>query len=266
MKKRVISVILAVAMSVCAISACSGSKQKTDVGLLDSGILKIGMEIGYPPFEMYSDDGVTPIGLDVDLATEIANILGVEVEFENSAWDGIFNGLNIDKYDAVISAVTINGERKETMDFSEPYIENWQSIAVLKGSNPVTSPQGLEGLRVGYQEATTSAEYLSDLIASGQVSCETFEYAKVMNVFDDLRLGRLDAAICDSVVSEGYVTKEPDLFEISWLQKDDEGAEAETFGVAVKKGNTKLVEAINKAIEELKENGKLNDILSDWLS
>jgi len=263
---RITALIMGVTLMLALFAGCAKKAAKTDIGLLNTGILKVGSEIGYPPFEFYADDGVTPMGLDVDLANAIAEHLGIKAEFEDTAWEGIFSGLGIDKYDVVMSSVTITGERKLTMDFSNPYIENWQSIVVKKGSAPITSVEGLEGLLVGYQGATTSDEYLADMIDTGVVNCRVAAYDKVLNCFDDLRLGRIDAAIVDSVVSEGYVDREPDTFEITWHQKNVAGAEPELFGVAIKKGNTKLLEAVNGALAALEQSGKLDEIRQNWLS
>ncbi|MDR2655440.1 MAG: transporter substrate-binding domain-containing protein [Oscillospiraceae bacterium] len=262
--KKILSVLLGLVAVLALFAGCGGGGSSAK-GLLTAGKLKVGSEIGYPPFEFFADDGTTPMGLDIDLAAEIAKELGVEVEFENTAWDGIFSGLGIDKYDVVISAVTITPERQQTMEFSTPYIENWQSIVVRKGGAPITSPEGLEGLNVGYQEATTSFEYVSDLIDSGALSCSVFPYDKVINCFDDLRNGRLDAVVADSTVSESYISKEPENFEISWHQKDEAGAEPERFGIAMKKGNTVLLEQVNAVLARLEENGKLDEIRDAWL-
>lgn len=239
------------------------SQQATsELGLLNKDVLTVAMEIGYPPFELY--DGNTPIGFDVDLAAEIAKILGVTVEYQDTAWDGIFDGLDINKYDCVISAVTMSAKRRETMDFSNQYIENWQSIVVKKGTAPVTSMAGLNGLKVGYQAATTSDDYLAAMIETGDVTCETSEFDKVLNCFDDLRLGRLDAVLCDSLVADGYISREPENFEITWLQSSEEGAESEVFGVAVKKGNQKLADAVNDALKQLEENGTIAQLKLKW--
>ena len=266
-QKKVALLVLSLFAFVALAGGCGGTAANTtDIGLLTEGTLKVGSEIGYPPFEFYADDGVTPMGLDVDLANAIAEHLGVKVQFEDTAWEGIFSGLGIDKYDVVMSSVTINGERMQTMEFSDPYIENWQSIVIAKGSVPITSIEDLEGLLVGYQGATTSDDYLHDMIDTGVVTCSVAAYDKVINCFDDLRLGRIDAAIVDSVVSEGYVDREPDTFEITWHQKNVPGAEPELFGVAIKKGNTKLQEAINGALAALEESGKLDEIRQNWLS
>jgi polar amino acid transport system substrate-binding protein len=211
------------------------------------------------------DDGGNPIGFDIDMGKEIAKILGVPIEHQDTAWEGIFAGLDIDKYDAVISAVTIRGDRQLVMDFSDPYIENWQAIAVRKGDPPVTSLEALNGLNVGLQASTASHDLLDEMIELGQLSCSISPYDKVLNAFEDLRLGRVDCILTDSTVAEGYVRREPDVFEISWHQKDEPGAEAEIFGIAMKKGNTLLVNAINDALRQLEANGKLDELRSEWL-
>ncbi len=101
------------------------------ITLMSEGKLLVGAEIGYPPFEDYASDGVTPVGFDIDLMKGIAAKLGLEVEFINTAWEGIFLGID-QNYDCVCSAVSINDERKLTMSFSDPYIQNYQSVVIAK--------------------------------------------------------------------------------------------------------------------------------------
>lgn len=257
--------ILCAMLLLVFVSGCTGAQSKNDIGLLKSDVLKVAMEIGYPPFEYY-DDSANPTGFDVALAAEIGKILGVKVEYEDTAWDGIFAGLDVDKYDVIMSAVTINAERKKSMDFSTPYIQNWQAIAVKKGSPAVASLAELNGLNVGFQDATTSNELLDELIDTGEVTCTKSAYDKVINAFEDLRLGRIDAVLCDSTVADGYIGREPDQFEISWHQSSVAGASAEEFGVVVKKDNAALLKAVNDALKQLEENGTLNALRSEWLS
>ncbi|MCL2351258.1 MAG: transporter substrate-binding domain-containing protein [Firmicutes bacterium] len=236
-----------------------------DIGLLKPGTLTVGCEIGYPPFELFADDGTTPMGLDIDLGKALADQLGVGIVHQNTAWDGIFAGLDANKYDCVISAVTISADRRLTMDFTQPYIQNWQCIVVKKGSAPVANMDGLNGLKVGYQGSTTSDEYLHQFIDTGKITCTTNPYDKILQCFDDLKLGRIDAVICDSTVADGYIAREPDSYDETWLQSAEKGAVAEEFGIAVKKGNTKLTDALNGALAELKSNGKLDEIIAKWM-
>ena len=276
--KRFLAILCALAMASLLFAGCGATEPPADIPttaatpadppaelqLIVPGTLTVGTEIGYPPFEQFADDGTTPIGLDIDLATAIAGILGVNVVFQNTRFDGILDGLGIDKYDVVMSAVTITPERALKVDFSEPYIENWQAIVVRKGDAPIASPEGLNGKKVSYQEATTSTAYLKKFIETGAVKCTIAEFEKVMDCFEDLKNSRVDAVLCDSVVADDYVAQYPDLYEISWVQSSVEGDEPELFGVGVKKGNAELLAAVNAALNELKANGEYEQICKDW--
>lgn len=256
--KKMKMLLAAVAVMVMAMALCVGCGKDEE----KKEVLKVGMEIGYPPFEYFDADGVTPIGVDVELAKALGEEMGVEIELIDTAWDGIFAGLTKGDYDCIISAVTINAERLLDFDFSTPYIQNYQCIVSLKDSDKKpASVEELKGLKVGYQEETTSDDYLTYFIeqndAAGEI--ETFEYAKVIQVFDELELGRIDAIICDSTVAQSYLG-EGSIYEITWQQD----SEPEEFGVCIKKGNTELVEKINKAMENLKKSGKLDEILDKY--
>ena len=279
--KRILALVCAAAMAMLLFAGCTDSNTlstekpttaaadpaaPTELQLIVPGTLTVGTEIGYPPFEMFADDGTTEIGLDIDLAKAIGELLGVKVVFQNTDFEGILDGLAIDKYDVVMSAVTITAARAEKVDFSSPYIENWQAIVVRKGDTAITGPEQLDGKKVAYQKATTSTEYLGKLRDTGVVKCEVSEYEKVMECFTDLKLGRVDTVLCDSVVAEGYVAREPGAFELTWIQSTVEGDEPELFGVGVKKNNAELLAAVNGALAELEASGKLDALRLQWLA
>ena len=113
MKKlfKLVCAVIAVA-AVSSLSFASGSKESSGP-VIEEGKLKIGMEVGYPPFEYFGQDGKTPCGFDVELGNAIAEKLGLKAEFIDTAWDGIFAGIDTKKYDCIMSAVTITPERKE---------------------------------------------------------------------------------------------------------------------------------------------------------
>jgi polar amino acid transport system substrate-binding protein len=269
--KKLFGLLLCAALT-ASLTACAGGgadAQANKLGLIESGKLMVGMEISYPPFEYYTDD-MTAVGLDVDLAKEIAIKLGVgaeNVELVNTDFDAILSGLDANKYDVAISAVTINAERAQTVDFATPYIENWQTIVIKAGGAPVASMEALSGKKIGMQSGVTSAEIVDDMIQSGQLTDAAVSlYDSVLNAFDDLKLGRVDCVVTDSTVAAGYLEREAGEYEISWNQKDEPGAVAEEFGIAVKKGNAALVEAINKALAELETSGTLDALRDEWLS
>ena len=253
MKRRVLSLFL-IAVLVLSVVGC-GSPTTTK-----KETLKVGMEIGYPPFEYYDADGTTVIGVDVELAKALGEKMGMEVQLIDTAWAGIFDGLNKGDYDCITSAVTITPDRLINYDFSDSYIKNYQCIVTLKTATvKPTKPEELAGLKVGYQEETTSDIFLTDLIDTNKVKCETSEYPKVLDVFNDLQIGRLDAVLCDSTVASSYLG-DGSLFKQTWIQDST----PEEFGVCIKKGNSALTTKINSALAELKKDGTLDKILAKY--
>ncbi len=261
MKKSILAALLCI-VALGSLFA-NGSQEKEEasaLNLMKSGTLTIGVEIGYPPFEDFANDGVTPVGYDIDFAKALGEKLGVDVVFINTAWDGIFQGIGVN-YDAVISAVTITEERKETMDFSDPYIDNYQAVVVRADSDKeINSFLDLEGLALAVQKETTSDILISDYISTGSLNCTVAQNEKVITCFTQLDNKEIDAVVVDSTVADGQVGKYPEKYKIAYLDK----SEAEQFGVAMTKGNTALQTAINEAIAELKEEGFFKESTEYW--
>lgn len=243
-------------LAILAAVMITGCTKKESGGLtIKKGVLMVGMELGYPPMEYYGPDGKTPMGLDVDMGKAIAEKMGLQVEFVDTAWDGIFAGVETRRYDCIMSSVTITDERLTVHNFSKPYIGNAMSIVVRKNS-PVKprSPQELAGLGVSYQAETTAKFFMAKLVEDG-LRYTPFEYDKVMNCFDELLLGRVDVIVTDSVVALDYTTGDDAPFEITWLGEPDE-----FFGICIKRGNNALTDAINKALDELFAEGTMRRI------
>lgn len=251
--KKILSILAAAVIAIsCAgcNSSAGGGKKK----------LRIGSDIVYPPFEYMDTDGTTPLGIDIELGKALGEKMGYEVEFVNSAWDGIFSSLDKGDFDVIMSAVTITPDRLEKFIFSDPYIENWQSIVVLKdAAKQPASPAELDGLRVGYLVESTSDVYLTDYIAKNGITVETSAYASMMNAYEDLAAGRLDAVVSDSTVSARYIADPK--FVRTWLQTE---GEPELFGVCIPKDKTALRDEINKALAELKADGTVDKILDSF--
>ena len=151
------------------------------------GTVKIGTNAEYPPFESVDESG-TIVGFDIDLMNAIAEAAGFDFEFINTRWDGIFVALASGEFDAVISAATITEERQQTVDFSDPYFNAGQMIAVKIGSD-ITSPEDLvEGVKVGVQLGTTGDIWVSD-----NTSAEVVRYDEITLAFQALGNGDVDA-------------------------------------------------------------------------
>jgi polar amino acid transport system substrate-binding protein len=245
--KKITTILLIFTVVAVLFTSCSKSSGNLT---LKKGILSVGMEIGYPPMEYLADDGKTPIGFDVDMAKAIAEKLDLNVEFVDTAWDGIFEGVNTNKFDCIMSSVTITPARQNVHNFSKPYIQNTLAIVMPKNSRYVVrNPQDLAGLGVAYQEETTSDYYMEELAQKG-LKFTPYEYDKVMYCFNEMQLGRVDAIMTDLLVAFEYIGRS-DIFEIVW-----QGGEEE-FGICMRKGNDALTEQINKALDELFADGTL---------
>jgi ABC-type amino acid transport substrate-binding protein len=264
MNKKLLALLLSVTLLLSlAVIPAAASAEAIDVSgatLLQSGSLNVGMEIGYPPFEDFAEDGTTPVGYDVDFAKSLGEKLGLTVNFVNTAWDGIFQGIGVN-YDCVISAVTITDERKETMLFSEPYINNYQSVVVKADyAGTIASFLDLDGMAVAVQKETTSDILMSDYVSTGSLDCTISANEKIVTCFTQLGNGEVDAVVVDSTVAVAYVAANPDAYKI--IYQDE--SEPEQFGVAMGLENTGLQTAVNEAITQLTDEGFFEENIAYW--
>ena len=241
-------------------TAAAASVDMANVKLMQDGVLTVGMEIGYPPFEDFAEDGTTPIGYDVDFAKALGEKLGVTVNFVNTAWDGIFQGIGVN-YDCVISAVTITEERKASMLFSEPYINNYQAVVVKSDfAGKIESFLDLDGMAISVQKETTSDILMSDYVSTGSINATISQNEKVTTCFTQLENGEVDVVVVDSTVADGYLASNPGKF----IKVFQDESEPEQFGVAVGMENTALQAAINEAIAQLTAEGFFESNVAFW--
>ena len=273
MMKKIIALALALAMMLsfaacatkeapaeAAATAAAATIDMSAVKLMQDGVLTVGMEIGYPPFEDFAEDGTTPIGYDVDFAKALGEKLGVTVNFVNTAWDGIFQGIGVN-YDCVISAVTITEERKASMLFSEPYINNYQAVVVKKDfAGKIGSFMDLNNMAIAVQKETTSDILMSDYVSTGSITATISANEKVTTCFTQLENGEVDAVVVDSTVADGYLASNPDKF-VKIFQDEKE---PEQFGVAMALTNTALQTAVNEAVAQLTKEGFFDKNVAYW--
>jgi polar amino acid transport system substrate-binding protein len=223
------------------------------------GVLMVGMDISYPPMEYFGPDGITPMGFNVDLARALAERLNLRPELINTAWEGIFDGVETNRYDVIISSVTITPARMERHNFSKPYIANTLAMVLLKDTSvSAQTPYELEGREVGFQVATTADFFMEELSTRTGMRYSPRRYDQMIRAFDELRLGRLDAVITDLLVAFDYIAPADSPFEIVWRSD-----EAEVFGICIKRGNDALTDAINNALEEMFDDGTMLRISYD---
>jgi polar amino acid transport system substrate-binding protein len=250
MKRRMI-LVLAMMFVVGFVFAGGGSE--------DSGVTKItvGTDATWPPMEFVNQDKEI-VGFDIDLMEAIAREAGFEVEFQNTAWDGIFAGLGAGEYDAVISSVTITEERKENMDFSDPYINAGQVLIVRSDQSGVTTLSDLRGESVGAQIGTTGAFEVDD--ADG---VELRTYDELGLAIEDLANGRISGVVADTPIAADYVLQNDNYRDR--LQIVGEPFTEEFYGVAVQKGNDEVLALINEGLEAVIESGEIEELKDKWL-
>ena len=222
--------------------------------------ITIATDATWPPMEMV-DTNKNIVGFDIDLMNAAAKEGGFTVEFKNTAWDGIFAGLENGKYDAVMSSVTITDERKKTMDFSLPYINAGQILVVKNDLQGVTKLDDLKGKTVGAQIGTTGAFEIDKVKAADNITEKTYD--EIGLAVADLANGRIAAVVCDNPTAAQYVLQN-DTYK-GKLKIVGERFTEEYYGVAVKKGNAKVLDVINAGLKKVLDAGGNKAIEDKWL-
>lgn len=217
----------------------------------------VGTDAAYAPFESQNEKGEI-VGFDIEVVQAIAKKAGIEVKFVNTPWEGIFNALGQGDRDMVVSAVTITEERKGTMDFSAPYFDAQQLIAV-KETSKVAKFADLKKLKVGVQTGTTGDEAVTKLLGKTSTNIKRFESTPL--ALKELEAGGVDAVVADNGVVIHYVANNPGG---KFKTVADKEFVPEQYGIALKKGNTELLEKINKGLADIKADGTYDAIFSKY--
>lgn len=255
--------IIAMLTAILVLMTCSAALAE-DTGLADvlaKGTFVMGFDEAYPPMGFVSEDG-SYVGFDIDLATEVTRRLGVELVLQPISWDAKELELSGKNIDCIWSGLTITPEREEQMLFTMPYLANEQILVVLADSG-ITSTADLAGKTLGTQAGSSSVDVLDanpELKGSlGDIALSDDFVAALM----DLRLGGIDVLLIDSVVGNYYISQQDDPSMFSVLP---EVLEAEEYGIALRKGDQTLADAINEQLIAIYEDGTLDTIRAKWFA
>lgn len=254
-------VILILTLTACGTGAESTNTDQSSDSGTKSDVLLIGVDDNYPPMEFKDSDGKTTIGFDVDVAKELGKRLGKsDVQFVSNDWTGIFQALEINKFDAIISSVSINEERQKEHSLTKPYIANKQVIVTKKSTTDIKSTDNLNGKKVGLQAGSTSEDFCRDLIKNKKLlENDMSTYPLVTQPFMDLDAGRLDAVVCDIVVAKYYIANNKDKYSLAW-----ESADAEPMALCFKKKDAELRDKANKILDDMQADGTMKKISEKW--
>ena len=247
--KKLVSVLLVAACSVSLV-ACGGKKEEEKKAEEDKTLV-MATNAEFPPYEYYEGEEV--IGIDVDIAKAVAEELGMELKIEDMAFDSVIPAVSSGKADIALAGLTVTDERKENLNFTDTYAKATQVI-IVKEDSAIAGPDDLEGKKIGVQLGTTGDLYASDI-----KDAEVEQYNKGFEAVQATMQGKIDAVIIDSEPAKEFVA------EAEGLKILDEAFTEEEYAIGIAKDNDELLEKVNKALKSLKESGKLDEIVAEYI-
>ncbi|HLO12633.1 MAG TPA: amino acid ABC transporter substrate-binding protein [Pseudoneobacillus sp.] len=248
--KRFVAMILVILAVFAAVTGCSKSSEKEDKDLV------IGIDDKFAPMG-FRDENNEIVGFDIDYAKAAAEKMGKKVKFQPIDWQTKESELSSGRIDLIWNGYTITDDRKKKVLFTKPYLKNAQVVVTLADSN-ITKLADLEGKVVGLQSLSSAADALNADPIKSKIKTVT-EFSDNVMALNDLKSGRLDAVVIDEIVINYYMTKENQTFKVL-----DESLAPEEYGIGVKKGNEELLKNLQKALDEINENGTAAEISKKW--
>lgn len=272
MKKKVLAMTLAACIA-GSLAACSAPATEEATAAADTtaageteaaednkeaeaagGVLRMATNAEFPPYEYH--DGGEIVGIDIEVAEAIAEKLGMTLEVEDIAFDSIIPEIQSGKADIGLAGITVDEERLQNVDFTDTYAKASQVIIVTEDSE-IATPDDLKGKYIGVQLGTTGDLYATDYEADGST---VERYNKGFEAVQAMTQGKIDAVVIDEEPAKVFV-KETEGIKIL-----DEALTVEEYAIAVKKGNTELLDKVNGALAELKDSGELQAIIDKYIT
>jgi polar amino acid transport system substrate-binding protein len=272
--KKFLSILMAAAMllSLVALAGC-GSTETTDettdaeateatettdttaaeFTTVTEGKLTMSTNAAFPPYEMTDDDG-NYVGIDVEVATAIAEKLGLELQVDDMDFDAALQAAQSGKSDMVMAGVTVNETRQAVMDFSDSYATGVQVVIVKEGSDVTIDNLGDQ--KIGTQRGTTGYIYCSDDYGEDHVVA----YDNGITAVQALQNGQVDCVVIDNAPAQEFVAANEGLTIL------DTEYVTEDYAIGVAKGNTALLDAINGALQELIADGTVQSIIDSYIT
>jgi polar amino acid transport system substrate-binding protein len=249
--KRLITIVLAITALFTIVTGCSsksaGAKDET---------LVIGIDDKFAPMG-FRDENNEIVGFDIDLAKAASEKMGKKVKFQPIDWSTKEAELSSGRIDLIWNGYTITDERKEKVLFTKPYLKNAQVVVTLADSK-LTKLEELSGKVVGLQKLSSASDALEAAPIRSKIKTVT-EFSDNVQALTDLKSGRLDAVVIDEIVINYYMAKEKEAFKVL-----DESLSPEEYGIGVKKGNEELLKNLQKALDEMNEDGTAAQISEKW--
>lgn len=262
MNTRSLFAATAAAGLVLSLAACGsddGEGDASGLSLVSAGKLTVCSDVPYPPFEDFDDSSPSGFtGFDIDIVQAVADGLDLELVVKDSSFDGLQSGLSLNagECDIAASAMTITEDRAKSLDFSDGYYDSLQSLLVAEGSD-ISAIGDLAGKKVGVQQGTTGEAYTQENAPEADI----ISFPSNAEMYQAIQAGQVDALLQDLPVNVDNAKQSDGAFTIVEEYDTDE-----TYGLAMKKGNTALVEAVNEQLTELRDSGKYDTLYDTYFS
>lgn len=263
---KILTIATMIAVLGISLVACKGnsdnktSETKTAQSTLDKDELVVGLDDTFVPMGFKNESGEI-VGFDIDLANAVGKKLNKKIKFQSIDWSMKETELDNGNIDLIWNGYSINDERKQKVEFSKPYLNNNQVIVTLADSN-IKTKDDLKGKKVGAQNGSTAVDAVE---AAGDIM-KSFDGGKLVTFEDnnaalmDLEAKRLDAIVVDEILARYYMkARGQEKYKIL-----TENFGSEQYGIGIRKGDTKFVEAFNKALDEVIADGTAGEISKKW--
>ena len=270
--KKIIALALTLILTVAMFASCGSAADKQSLeAIKKNGELVVYTNAEFPPFE-YLADG-KPTGVDMDIAKAIADEIGVELKVENVKFDTIISSVQSGKAAMGAAGITVTEERKEAVDFSVSYTTSTQYV-ILPADAEYTNINSLKGMSIGVQLGTTGDFIISDevngykdddgndvkgVLQDTGASVTTYNNANL--AAEALKSGKIKAVVVDKLPAELIAKNSDGKLKAVELVYEDGSNTAESYAICVAKGNTTLLEVVNKVINKLLEDGKIDEFI-----
>jgi polar amino acid transport system substrate-binding protein len=224
-----------------------------DLGLIQEGQLLVGTDTPFPPFEIGQPPNIT--GYDIEVMNAIVENLGLEVTYQDTAFDTIFRDVANAQFDITAAATTITPERQQKVNFSDPYYEAQQALLVEEGSD-IRSVDQLGGTVVGAQDGTTGETYANDQTDASEVR----GFPEGPDAVAALTTGQVEAVIIDQPVAVDAIEKQGGVEIVQTIPTN------ELYGFAMAKDKTALLDAVNQALRQLKDDGTIAELYQKYFN
>lgn len=252
--KKVFSLLLATLMCLALFAGCTGGEKPA---AKDKLVMATNAE--FPPYEFM--DGSKIVGIDAEIMQAIAEDLGMELVIENMEFESVLAAVSSGKADIGAAGLTIRPDRLESVDFTDTYAKAKQ-VVIVRDDGQINSLDDIElGMKIGVQAGTTGWIYASDTPENGGYGEENVEsYSKGFEAVQALSQGKVSAVIIDNEPAKVFVSQQ------SGLKILDDAFADEEYAIAVRKGNTELLDKVNASLRKLKENGKFQEIVDKYIT